>query len=91
MGDIDEKVAREVCEHAYTIFKALKAQTEYITENAIATSALLQAVSEKHPSIAGRYEDLRYSMTKTAPVAVRSRQIVAQFDAILERLEKLKS
>lgn len=89
--DVDEKQANNILRRAYTIFKTLKAHTQFITDNAVATSAMLQAVSEKFPDVAEKYEKYRKTMSEQSPIALKNREICVQFDVVLDQLEQWKN
>lgn len=89
MVDINDKAGRRGIQYGITIFKMLKAQTQFIRDNAIATSALTQVLFDEFPQLAEKYEERRTSLDVTAPIAVHTRGICDQLDRIVQELESL--
>ena len=91
MAESREKEIKLALNYAITIFKTLKAEAQCITENAVATFALLQAVAEKFPEIADSFERHQKSIAHSAPIAVKARQTCDHIDVIMKQLERLKT
>ena len=89
MVDINDKGARRGVKYLVTIFKFLKANTQFISDNAIATSALAQVLCDEFPQLAEKYEERRRGLESSAPVAVQAREMGAQVDVIIQELETL--
>ena len=89
MVDIDDKASRLGIGYLITIFKFLKVQAQYIRDNAVATSSLIQVLSDELPQLAEKYEERRTDLAVTAPIVLQVRSIVANLDRRVEELESL--
>ena len=89
MANIDDKAARSAIEHGITIFKFLKFHAGYIRDNAVATSALIQVLSDELPQLAEKYQERFDSLKTTAPISVAIGAMCDQVDRIVRELEPL--
>jgi hypothetical protein len=63
-------------------------QQEQVINNTVSAAALLSAVHEKMPEIAEAYERHLKRAERDSPFAQKGRQIAAELDAIVVRLQK---
>jgi hypothetical protein len=65
-----------------TMIRIIADQHKAVTSTMIATSALIQAMIEKHPEIAESYERYRAEAEKSSPLALKSAEIVAELERV---------
>jgi hypothetical protein len=86
----EDELINDVLDYGITIFKALRVQAQFITDNAVANSALIQALSEQNPKLAEVYQRYFAEQKDTAPLARTTAAMCGQFDDISARLRQWK-
>src|SRR5579859_865204 len=82
-----DHLVRDLLDYGMMIFKGMKVMASNVSDNAVATSALISALSEQNPELADSYQRQFDSQRNTAPLAKTIAELCAQFDVATARLQ----
>lgn len=81
--------ANKALEMAISVVETMSEMTGILTENAVATAALISALSDEFPQLGARYEKYRATQTNS-PLVQTSAVMRAELEQLAAELRKLK-